>query len=84
MSLENNLLEYNTIRFINTVFNLLDVTGDGNIEPKEFAFVTTKMALREGGFGTYTDKDQKEILASTSSGLTNYLYGKDRAGTLNK
>lgn len=71
-------------RFINTVFNLLDVTGDGNIEPKEFAFVTTKMALREGGFGTYTDKDQKEILASTSSGLTNYLYGKDRAGTLNK
>merc|ERR1711994_957382 len=34
-------------RFIGTVFNLLDVTGDGNIEPKEFAFVTTKMALRE-------------------------------------
>merc|ERR1712055_812669 len=71
-------------RFIGTVFNLLDVTGDGNIETKEFAFVTTKMAIKEGGFGTYTDHDQKEILASKSSGLINYIYGKDRKGTLNK
>jgi len=71
-------------RFIGTVFNLLDVTGDGNIEPKEFAFVTSKMALKEGGFGTYTDHDQKEILASKSSGLINFIYGKDRKGTLDK
>merc|ERR1712088_181898 len=71
-------------RFIGTVFNLLDVTGDGNIETKEFAFVTTKMALKEGGFGTYTDHDQKEILASKSSGLVNFIYGKDRKGSLNK
>merc|ERR1712088_77426 len=71
-------------RFIGTVFNLLDVTGDGNIETKEFAFVTTKMAIKEGGFGTYTDHDQKEILASKSSGLINYLYGEDRKGSLDK
>merc|ERR1712181_88957 len=45
---------------------------------------TTKMALKEGGFGTYTDHDQKEILASKSSGLINYIYGKDGKGTLNK
>ena len=51
---------------------------------QEFAFVTSKMALKEGGFGTYTDHDQKEILASKSSGLVNFIYGKDRKGSLNK
>lgn len=59
------------------------MTGDGKIEPKEFAFVSDKMTHREGGFGTYTDKDQSEILAA-SSGLLNYLFGKDRKGSLSK
>lgn len=70
-------------RFISTVFNLFDVTGDGKIEPKEFAFVSDKMMHREGGFGTYTDKDQSESIAS-SSGLLNYLFGKERKGLLDK
>jgi hypothetical protein len=37
-----------------------------------------------GLFGTYTDHDQKEILASKSSGLINFVYGKDRKGSLDK
>jgi len=64
-------------RYIDTVFNLFDVTGDGNIAAKEFAYVSTKMAHKSGGFGSYTDIDQEEVLAS-SSGLLNYLFGKNR------
>lgn len=70
-------------RYIDTVFNLFDVTGDGCVEPKEFAYVSTKMAHKSGGFGSYTDIDQEEILAS-SSGLLNYLFGKNRDQTLTK
>jgi len=70
-------------RFIATAFNLFDVSGDGNIDAKEFAFVSTKMAHKAGGFGAYTETDQEEILAS-SSGLLNYIFGKDRQSTLNR
>jgi len=68
-------------RYISTTFNLFDVTGDGTVEAKEFAYVSTKMALKAGGFGSYTSVDQEEILAS-SSGLLNYLFGKDRKGKI--
>ena len=44
----------------------VDVTGDGSIEAKEFAYVSTKMAHKAGGFGSYTQLDQEEILASNS------------------
>jgi len=64
-------------RFIDTAFNLFDVTGDEHIQAKEFAYVSTKLAHRAGGFGTYTDMDQAEVLAQ-HSGLLNYLFGKDR------
>jgi len=70
-------------RYIDTAFQIFDVTGDGNIEPKEFAYVSTKMAHKSGGFGSYTDTDQEEILAS-SSGLLNYLFGTTRDQTLTK
>jgi len=70
-------------RYIDTVFNLFDVTGDGSIVAKEFAYVSTKMAHKSGGFGSYTDIDQEEILAS-SSGLLNYLFGKARDKELSK
>jgi len=70
-------------RYIDTAFNLFDVTGDGNIEAKEFAYVSTKMAHKSGGFGSYTNVDQEEILAS-SSGLLNYLFGKDRTKTITR
>jgi len=70
-------------RYIETAFNLFDVTGDGNIEAKEFAYVSTKMAHKSGGFGSYTNLDQEEILAS-SSGLLNYLFGKDRSKSITK
>jgi len=70
-------------RHIDTIFNLFDVTGDGRVEPKEFAYVSTKMAHKSGGFGSYTDIDQEEILAS-SSGLLNYLFGKARDQPLTK
>merc|ERR1719357_1507849 len=70
-------------RYIDTIFNLFDVTGDGQVEVKEFAYVSTKMAHKYGGFGSYTNIDQEQILAS-SSGLLNYLFGKDRKGILSK
>lgn len=69
------------IRYIDVAFNLFDVTGDGTVEAKEFAYVSTKMAHKSGGFGSYTELDQEEILAS-SSGLLNYLFGKDRKGSM--
>jgi len=70
-------------RYIDTAFNLFDVTGDGSIAPKEFAYVSTKMAHKSGGFGSYTNLDQEEILAS-SSGLLNYLFGKERTKSINR
>jgi len=70
-------------RFIETAFNLFDVTGDGHINAKEFAYVSNKLAAKTGGFGAYSADDQEEILAS-SSGLLNFLFGKDRAGKLNR
>jgi len=70
-------------RYIDTAFHLFDVTGDGNIEAKEFAYVSSKMAHKAGGFGSYTIVDQEEILAS-NSGLLNYLFGQDRSKSINK
>jgi len=70
-------------RYIETIFNLFDVTGDGAVEVKEFAYVSTKMAHKSGGFGSYTDLDQAEIVSS-SSGLLNYLFGKNRDQALTK
>jgi Ca2+-binding EF-hand superfamily protein len=71
------------MKYVSTIFNLFDVTGDGEVEVKEFAYVSTKMAHKSGGFGSYTDLDQAEVLTS-SSGLLNYLFGKNRDGTLTK
>ena len=59
--------------------NLLNIVLFG----QEFAFVSTKMSHKLGGFGTYTDVDQKAVLAS-NSGLLNYLFGKDRSKCLSK
>merc|ERR1719192_793394 len=70
-------------RYIETAFNLFDVTGDGNIEAKEFAYVSTKMAHKAGGFGSYSQLDQEEVLA-TNSGLLYYLFGKDRSQSITK
>jgi len=70
-------------RFIETAFNLFDVTGDGHINAKEFAYVSSKLAAKSGGFGAYSATDQEEILAS-SSGLLNFLFGKDRKGKLDR
>ena len=39
--------------------------------------------MKSGGFGAYSATDQEEILAS-SSGLLNFLFGKDRKGKLNR
>ena len=44
---------------------------------QEFAYVSTKLAHKAGGFGSYTDVDQSTVLAS-NSGLLNLLFGKDR------
>ena len=85
---ENGLLSYNDYcflltllstptRFIDTAFNVFDLTGDGQMEAKEFAYVTTKLAYKAGGYGTYSDVDQAAVLAS-NSGLLNYLFGKNR------
>ena len=50
---------------------------------QEFSYVSTKMAHKTGGFGSYTNLDQEEILAS-SSGLLNYLFGKDRTKSISR
>ena len=50
---------------------------------QEFAYVSTKMARKAGGFGSYTNVDQEEILAS-SSGLLNYLFGRDRSKSITR
>eukprot|EP00092_Neocalanus_flemingeri_P044573 GFUD01049490.1.p1 GENE.GFUD01049490.1~~GFUD01049490.1.p1 ORF type:complete len:429 (+),score=99.60 GFUD01049490.1:85-1371(+) len=71
------------IRFVDTAFNLFDLTSDEKISAKEFAFVSTKMSHKLGGFGTYTDVDQSAILAS-NSGLLNYLFGKDRSKCISR
>merc|ERR1712032_1730298 len=60
-----------------------DVTGDGHINAKEFAYVSSKLAAKSGGFGAYSATDQEEILASSSS-LLNFLFGKDRKGKLDR
>jgi len=70
-------------RFVDTAFNLFDLTGDESINAKEFAYVSTKMSRKEGGFGTYTDVDQSAILAS-NSGLLNYLFGRDRSKSISR
>jgi len=66
-------------RYIDTAFQVFDVTGEGSICAKEFAYVSTHMAFKIGGFGEYTDVDQAEVLSS-NSGLLNYLFGTDRQG----
>jgi len=70
-------------RYTDTIFNVLDVDGSQKIGVKEFAYVSSKMALKSGGFGSYTDQDQKEVLAS-SSGLLNYLFGVNRDQEVSK
>jgi len=91
---ENGLITYNDycfllsllstpVKFIDTAFNVFDVTGDGKIEAKEFAYVATKLAFKAGGYGSYTDVDQAAILGA-NSGLLNYLFGKSRDGTCTK
>merc|ERR1719228_1805969 len=64
-------------RYIDTVFQLFDVTGEGTVCAKEFAYVSTYMSYKLGGFGQYTEVDQAEILAS-NSGLLSFLFGNDR------
>jgi len=70
-------------RFIDTAFNIMDVTGDETVEAKEFAYVSTKLAHKAGGFGSYTDVDQQAVLA-TNSGLLSLLFGKDRKGKMTR
>merc|ERR1719308_339922 len=88
---QNGLISYNDycflisilstpVKFIDTAFNVFDVTGDGKIEAKEFAYVATKLAFKAGGYGSYTDVDQAAILGA-NSGLLNYIFGKNRDGT---
>jgi len=70
-------------RYIETQFNLFDVTGSQSIDVKEFSFVSSKMAHKAGGFGSYTDQDQAEKMAS-SSGLLNYMFGINRDKVVTK
>jgi len=71
------------IRFIDTAFSVFDLTGSNTIEAKEFAFVSTKLAHKAGGFGAYTDVDQAAVLA-VNSGLLSLLFGKDRKKIVTK
>ena len=91
---QNGLISYNDYcflisllatptRFIDTAFNVFDVTGDGTIEAKEFAYVSTKLAYKAGGYGSYTDVDQAAVLASPS-GLLDYLFGVKRDKKITK
>jgi len=70
-------------RHVDTAFQLFDVTGSGSISAKEFAYVSTQMAYRQGGYGQYTEVDQKRVLES-NSGLLNFLFGIERDGRITK
>jgi len=71
------------VKFVETAFHVFDVTGDGNIDVKEFAYVSTALSHKVGGYGSYTDKDQADLVASPS-GLLNYMFGKNRDKSFTK
>ena len=50
---------------------------------QEFAYVSTKLAYKAGGYGSYTDVDQAAVLASPS-GLLDYLFGVKRDKKITK
>jgi len=66
-------------RYVETAFKLFDITGDGNLEAKEFEILASKLSFTAGGFGRQIEVDQ-----NTESGLMNYLFGKDRTKTVSK
>merc|ERR1711997_646649 len=77
-------------RYIDTAFQMFDITGGGHINAKEFAYVSTYMTQRVGGFGNvrmpaaiYNEDQQKEVLGN-NSGLMSYFFGKDRDGKIGK
>merc|ERR1711935_1199947 len=98
---ENGLLSYSDycflltllstpIRFTDTAFNLFDVTGDGEIEAKEFAYVSTKMAAKAGGFGSYSKLDRQRFTKLQSDLQEEVIklefseYDKDGSGRISE
>jgi len=70
-------------RYIETAYKMYDITGDGNIEAKEFAHMCSKFAPNAGGFGNYQNRSVAHLnldeTLNLNSGLLNYLFGKDHS-----
>jgi len=73
------------LRYLDIAFLAFDITGDGEIEAKEFLKVMTKITKHTGGLGRYDDCGTPEELLNTDySALMNYFFGKDRKKTMKK
>lgn len=70
-------------RYVETAFKIFDITGDGNLEAKEFEILASKLSYSAGGFGSYHNNEHN-VDRNTESGLMNYLFGKDRTKTVSK
>jgi Ca2+-binding EF-hand superfamily protein len=74
-------------RYVETAFKIFDITGDGQLEAKEFEILTAKLSYNAGGFGSYQNTEQQRqnnVDRNKESGLMNYLFGKDRTRTVSK
>eukprot|EP00092_Neocalanus_flemingeri_P087776 GFUD01110835.1.p1 GENE.GFUD01110835.1~~GFUD01110835.1.p1 ORF type:complete len:434 (+),score=104.54 GFUD01110835.1:31-1332(+) len=63
-------------RYSDMVFHAFDVSADGNIEAKEFAYILAKIAN--------VKTDPEELMKAESSGLIKYLFGDDLKGEINR
>ena len=50
---------------------------------QEFSYVSTGLSHKIGGYGSYTDVDQANMLAS-NSGLMNFMFGRNRDKSFSK
>ena len=50
---------------------------------QEFAYVSTALSHKVGGYGSYTDIDQAKMVSSPS-GLLNYMFGNNRDQSFSK
>jgi len=63
-------------RYMDIAFHFFDVSADGQVEAKEFAFVMAAVTNYKG--------DPMDLVNEGNSGLINYLFGKSRTKALNK
>jgi len=72
-------------RYLDIAFLAFDITGDEEIDAKEFLKVMIKITKHTGGLGRYDDcGTREELMKSGYSGLMNHFFGKDRKKSMKK